>query len=232
MAPEDYKSPMLSLPRALIFDWDLTLADNWPAVHEAINVVRAAWGLNTWEYEESKQCCNLPLRQSFPLWFGDDWKKAREVFYERYAHIHLGMLGAIPGAEELLRWLQTQNIPAFIVSNKQGSVLRKEVEHLRWTPYFKAIVGSSDASRDKPEREPVDLALSKAGMKADDLAIWFVGDMDSDMLCARNAGCTPVLLHNRFDPEQLNVSLSFSDCHALQSLLYSLAKKNKSPKEA
>ena len=222
----------LTLPHAIIFDWDLTLVDNWLSVQESLNVARSAYGLETWDLETSKKCCNQPLRKSFPLWFGDDWKRAQKIFYENYNKTHLKLLKAMPGAEDLLRWLKDQSIPAFIVSNKQGKPLRQEAEHLQWIHFFAAIVGSMDAERDKPERAPVDKALQSAGMKADDPSIWFVGDSESDVKCARNAGCTAVLIDRDPHAKLLNPDLTFSDCHELQSLLYSLANNNKSLKEA
>ncbi len=111
--------------------------------------------------------------------------------------------------EELLRWLKSQNIPAFVVSNKRGDYLRYEAEKLNWEDLFAAIVGAQDAPRDKPDRAHVDLALHKAGMTAD-ADVWFVGDSDTDVLCARNAGCTPVLIGDADDATRLSVALNFS----------------------
>ena len=50
---------------------------------------------------------------------------------------------------------------------------------------------------DKPAVAPVEMALAGSGVSrgAD---VWFVGDTDIDMICAVNAGCTPILL--RADP--------------------------------
>ena len=80
-----------------------------------------------------------------------------------------------------------------VVSNKKGSILRREAAHLGWEPWFGRLVGAEDAAEDKPARAAVDLALEDSGLAAGP-EIWFVGDTDIDMACAHAAGCTAILL--------------------------------------
>ena len=79
-------------------------------------------------------------------------------------------------------------------------------------------MGAFDAARDKPAREPVDMALAPAGL-APGADVWFVGDADIDMECAYGAGLTPILVRpaapgegefSRFPP-----ALYFPDCDSL-----------------
>jgi len=216
----------LTLPHTIIFDWDNTLADSWGTITEAINTTRSAFGMDTWTIIEAKKLCTLAARDSFPQWFGTDSKRALDIFFSTYNKTHLDNIKPLPGADELLRWMKAEKIHAFIVSNKRGDTLRREVVHLGWADLFEAVVGSMDAQRDKPERDPVDLALKHVGLRANDPNIWFVGDTHADVECARNSGCTPVLIHNNADAEKLNVDLVFSDCIELKSLLYNEANKN------
>ena len=222
----------LGLPRAIIFDWDHTLVDTWDVITLAINETRGNYGMDIWSVEQTRLNATMSLKDSFPKIFGDRWKQARSIFVEKYNKLNLAHLKTMPGSQDLLSAIKHLDIPLFVVSNKQGPTLRQEAEHLGWTVFFAAIVGSMDAKRDKPERDPVDKALHQAGMKADDPAIWFVGDSESDVKCARNAGCTSILIDRNPDAELLNTDLIFSDCHELQSLLYSLANNKKSLKEA
>ena len=83
-----------------------------------------------------------------------------------------------------------------LVSNKQGALVRREVAQLGWSGYFTGVVGAGDAARDKPAREAVDLALARCSVSAG-RSVWLVGDTDTDMLCAKNAGAVPVLLRAR-----------------------------------
>lgn len=201
----------MQLPKAVIFDWDNTLVDNWSSITASINLTRAAFGLDTWTELQVRERCNRALDQSFPEWFGDEWEQARDMYRGHFRGIHLQGLATMAGAGELLCALESRRIPLFVVSNKLGDLLRREAEYLGWTARFKAIIGSRDAARDKPERDPVDLALGKHGMISD-ASVWFVGDTHLDVECARNAGCTPILVHNMAEAERSDVSLAFSGC--------------------
>ena len=80
-----------------------------------------------------------------------------------------------------------------VVSNKTGSYLRAEADHLGWTPLFGRLVGAQDAPRDKPAPEPIHLALSAGAVTAGP-DVWFVGDAPIDVLCGRAAGCTTIIV--------------------------------------
>src|SRR5215470_9527926 len=41
-------------PRALLFDWDNTLVDNWDIITEAMNAVYDAFGMARWTVAEAK----------------------------------------------------------------------------------------------------------------------------------------------------------------------------------
>jgi phosphoglycolate phosphatase len=206
------------LPRAVIFDWDNTLVDSWEAIREAMNTVLAHFGRPLWTMEQIHANCVRAARDSFPEWFGDRWQEASDVFYARFSAVQMANLSPLPGAEPLLKWLGEQNIPSCVVSNKNGSYLRREADVLGWNRYFASIVGSTDAPRDKPAREHADHALRLAGLEGGD-DIWFVGDSDADIACARNAKLTPVLIGNREFAQKLGVDLCVSDCRALLDLL-------------
>jgi phosphoglycolate phosphatase len=64
---------------------------------------------------------------------------------------------------------------------------------LGWDRWFGSLVGAPDASADKPDRAPVDLALQASGI-APGQGVWFVGDTAMDLACAHAAGCVPVLV--------------------------------------
>jgi len=181
------------LPRAVLFDWDNTLVDTWPTIHESLNVTLTAMGHAAWTMEETKIRVRRSLRESFPDLFGDRWQDARDLFYEHYEKIHLHMLAVRPGAEEALRYLAAQGIYLGVVSNKSGPHLRGEAEHLRWSHFFGRVVGATDAPRDKPDPCTIALALSGSSV-APGREVWFVGDTWIDMECARRSGCVGVLV--------------------------------------
>lgn len=213
------QSPTPPFPSAVIFDWDNTLIDNWDAIAEALNKVRALNGLETWTVPEARLKSSRALRVSFPEWFGDKWEEMRDIFYDHFHKIQIERLKVLPGAEELLLWLRDRNIPLFVVSTKKNILLRAEAQHLGWTDHFVSIIGSLDVPKDKPHRLSVDTALQKAGLKADTPAVWFVGDTHVDVECALRSGCTPVLVGNLQQGQKLGIKCNFSDCVMLRTAL-------------
>ena len=183
-------------PEAVLFDWDNTLVDTWVVIHHALEETFLAMGEEPWTLEETKARVRQSAREAFPRLFGPRAAEASEIFYRAFEGNHLELLRELPGASDMLGAIKQTGCFLGVVSNKQGYLLRREAEHLGWTAFFGGLVGASDATRDKPAVEPVELALSASGAVLGP-HVWFVGDTDIDMLCAQNAGCTSVLLRDR-----------------------------------
>jgi phosphoglycolate phosphatase len=125
--------------------------------------------------------------------FGERWLEARDIFYRGFSEVHLRTLRPMPGAAALLEALTASGIYLAVVSNKTGKFLRLEAAHLEWDSHFSRLIGATDAVKDKPAVEPVDLALAGSGISRG-AAVWFVGDGAVDVECARNAGLTAILV--------------------------------------
>lgn len=186
-------APRLSRPRAILFDWDNTLVDNWQVIRAALNAALTAMGQAPWSLAETKARVRASLRDSFPTMFGERWREAEKIFYDRFAETHLAELREMPGAGRLLAGLAGAGVTLGVVSNKRGGYLRAEAAHLGWAGHFHRLVGSGDAKVDKPAAAPVHLALEGAAI-APGPGVWFVGDADIDLVCAAASGCLPVLL--------------------------------------
>lgn len=180
------------IPRAILFDWDLTLVDNWAAILEALNTTLTAMGQRPWTAEEARIGVRKSLRDSFPDMFGSRWREARDIFYATFAARHLETLEPMPGAADMLAAFHASGLYLGVVSNKTGEYLRREADHLGWERYFAKLVGAMDAKEDKPAVAPVEMALEGSAI-ARGPEVWFVGDGAIDMECAHNAGCYPVL---------------------------------------
>lgn len=187
------ESLLVARPRAILFDWDNTLVDSWPVIHDALNVTLTAFGLSPWTMEETRARVRKSMRDSFPALFGDRWEEAGEVFYRRYGAIHADLIRPAEGAEAALEELSAAGFYLGVVSNKKGDFLREEAARLGWDGYFGRLVGAFDAARDKPASDAVNLALSGSGV-AGGADVWLVGDTDIDLECALNAACVPILL--------------------------------------
>lgn len=213
----------LSRPRAILFDWDNTLVDTWTVIHAALVPTFEAMGIAPWTLEECRQRVRGSARDEFPKLFGERTPEATKLFYDHFEATHLELLRELPDAGTLLAGLAGQGTYLGVVSNKRGTTLRKEAAHIGWDGHFRRLVGATDAARDKPAPDPVILALSERGGGSTGSDVWFVGDTDIDMLCAVNAGCTPVLLRPEAprdgEFQGCMPNLHVPDCRALAELL-------------
>jgi phosphoglycolate phosphatase len=180
-------------PRAVLFDWDNTLVENWHSVQAALNLTLAEFDKAPMDMEQVMFQGRHSARDIFPKLFGEDSGRAREIFLEHFTQHHLSGLNIMPGAVALLDVLAEFDVPLAIVSNKKGDLLRREIDFLGWTERFASIVGAQDASADKPDPAPVHLALNGSQSPPYD-DIWLIGDTDIDMRTAVAAGCYPILI--------------------------------------
>lgn len=157
--------PNLPKPTAVLFDWDNTLVDTWPIIHDALVETFTHMGTEPWSLEETKRKVGKSLRDHFPSLFGARWEEAGSVYTNSYRANHLNKLSGLPQAQELIEFLAGTKLFRGIVSNKQGPVLRKEAGHMGWDKHFQILIGALDAKRDKPFADPALLALEKAALK-------------------------------------------------------------------
>src|SRR5262245_52054407 len=129
-------------PTILLYDWDNTLVDGWAGIAAALNAVFARFDLPLWTVADARARVRLSFRESFPVLFGADWERARDIFLAELRARHLQHVNPMPGAAEALAagaaW------PQGVVSNKNGRFLRAEVQHLGWNHHFGAVVGAGD----------------------------------------------------------------------------------------
>ena len=104
-------------------------------------------------------------------------------------------IGAImPHADELLRYLEENNIRYGIISNIgwSGKALTDRMNRLFPDNHFEFIIASSEYGLRKPDKLLFDIALRKAGLPAEN--VWFCGDsIENDVKGAISAGMFPVL---------------------------------------
>lgn len=203
------KAALLALPKpkAVIFDWDNTLVDTWPLIQTAIDKTMGAMGREAWGLEKVRNEVHKSMRESFPTIFGENWEAAGEIYKNTYRSIHLEQIQLLPNAMKLINKLEENGIMQFIISNKIGATLRKEVTRLEIDKKFFAIIGAGDAAYDKPSKDPVELALLGSDLDPKKDEIWFVGDTIADVECAYNSGCRPIVYGHSSNEVSKTISL-------------------------
>lgn len=191
--------------------------DTHPALAAAMNVTLQTFGQEPWTFEQWSDWLGKSANDAFPDLFGDDWEKAKQVYFDSYAETHLETLLLKEGAEELITSLSVSTLFLGVVSNKSSGYLRAEVSHLNWNGHFGHLVGAGDSARDKPAPDPVHDALKAGGHEAG-LHVWFVGDNDVDVACGRAAGCTTILIGDGYPEAQPDRRLT--DLLAAKALIH------------
>jgi len=175
--------------KAVFFDWDGTLVDSLPMLFKAHNHARVHMGHPEWTREEYMKAIVYSSRELYPRLYGDRAEEARAVLTEFINANHINQIKVLEGAQEVLDYLHEQEIPMGIVSNKTHEFLVREIEHLGWNKYFGIYNGAGIAEKDKPSGVPLIHALGMHPLKPDIANVLYVGDMESDLGCAAEAGC-------------------------------------------
>ncbi len=190
----------IAMPKTVLFDWDNTLVDTWPIIHQALCDTFAPFGMEPWSMEQVKAHVARSMREAFPDIFGSKAEEAGEAYIAAYRKYQYAWLKPLPDAKETMERLRALPLALGVVSNKRSEFLHKEIEHLGWGGYFDVIVGAGDAEHDKPHAAPALLALSRIEKSADK-SVWFIGDSNADLECAYNAALTPVLFGELIEAE-------------------------------
>ena len=213
----------LKYPKAVFFDWDGTLVDSYKFLHNAHNYAQRALGIRECSIEEFGVYFGRPREILYKDMYGEQGEEAKGHFETYVRQNHLKDIIALPGAIDVLQTLKKLGIPTGVVSNKKGAFIRAEITNFGWDHFFVSIVGAAEAAHDKPSGAPLLLAIEKANIPHPPSDIWFVGDTETDLACAKEAGspCIFVTTPHSEQPysEKYSPALVVANCHALNDFL-------------
>lgn len=192
-------------PSAVFFDMDGTLVDSYGFLMNAHNHVREAFGQPAFTQDEFLYNLSRTTRDVYRDLYGDQEAEAKKILYAYVESHRSERMTPMAGAGDLLRFLSAQGIALGVVSNMTPKLLRSQIADLGWAAYFgDAVVGAGDAAEPKPSAAPLLLAAERAGISFVPERVWMVGDTETDIACARAAGCVAVLLRSRRDAGTLS----------------------------
>ncbi len=175
---------------AVVFDWDNTLVDTQDNISNAVKHTLDLMGSGSKVVDRNSH----ESRKSYMVnLFGDQWKKANQIYQKYLDNALLQNITLNEGIEKMLQTLKSHNIYLAIVSNKKNTNLRQEVAYFKLDSYFERIVGSCDTAEDKPSATPLLFALEESTLPVNRENVFFVGDSITDILCAQNANCLPIV---------------------------------------
>lgn len=194
--------------KALIFDFDGTLADTMPSIVETARQVLLGFGLKEDELGDLKRLVGPPFPQAFAQIYGMSMDDAIEVT-DRYRKVYnvkgLAAWPAFDGVEEMLHELKRRGFSLAIASSKGDWLVNKAVSDNGFETVFDAVCGKQndmtytkvDAIRD---------ALAALGAESADAVM--VGDRKHDAIAAAELGipCIGVLWGHTGSAEELEAA--------------------------
>ena len=101
-----------------------------------------------------------------------------------------------PTVVETLETLLQRGARLAVVSNKAEHLAVKCLDELDLTRFFNVVVGGDTMQVAKPAAEPALYACNELATSVD--GTLFVGDSQTDLECARNAGCDVAIFRNGY----------------------------------
>ncbi len=184
--------------RAVIFDLDGTLVDTAPDLMHATNHVLEGLGRRAISMDEvrafvghgARALVTRGLAATGGLPENYDVEPDYRRFVDYYARNIAHGSQPFPGLIPLLDRLKAEGFGLGVCTNKLEGLSVQLLDALNLSQYFGAIVGPDTIGIAKPDPRPFREAVARLGLDTP-LAI-MVGDSETDILTARNAG-VPVL---------------------------------------
>lgn len=198
---------ILTLPKAVLFDFDGTLADTAPDLVAATQNLLRAQGRDELPYALLRQVCSSGARGLLGVAFGltrddDEFEPMRQGFLREYRACLTQHTRLFDGVPALLRRLAERNIAWGIVTNKATDLTTPIVQHLLFNQAMPpgTVVCGDTTAYSKPHPAPVLKACADLGFAPQDC--WVVGDDRRDIQAAVAAGCQPVAVSFGYHPDE------------------------------
>jgi 2-phosphoglycolate phosphatase len=179
--------------RAVLFDFDGTLADTAGDLAAALNHLRIQKGFKEIAVSEVRPYASMGARGLLRIGFGltpedADYPRLREAFLEFYDGRVCVETRLFPGMRELLDALVFRKIAWGVVTNKAARFTHRIVQALALQPG--CVVCGDSTPHLKPHPAPLQLASRILGVPVENCM--YVGDDLRDVQAARAAGMRPV----------------------------------------
>lgn len=193
--------------RAVIFDLDGTLVDTAPDLMRATNHVLESLGRRPISMEEvrsfvghgARALLTRGLAATGGLPEGYDVEPDYIRFVDYYSQNIAEGSTPFPGLIRLLDRLKAEGFGLGVCTNKLEGLSVQLLDALKLSPYFGAVVGPDTLGIAKPDPRPFREAVSRLGLIAPRALM--VGDSETDILTARNAGVPVIAVPFGYTPK-------------------------------
>lgn len=169
--------------KAIIFDWDGTLADSANlgllAFQNAFAEMGVAFPRDLYEAHYSPNWYSIYEAMSLPR---DKWGIADQLWLKHYGEQTAPLLN---GAAETVLTLKRKGYRLGVVSSGSESRVRRELDLSRLAEVFAALICNEHIVNKKPHPEGLELALRRLNSKPDESV--YVGDAAEDVQMGKRA---------------------------------------------
>jgi len=172
--------------RAILFDLDGTLIDQFTAIHRAFSRTLSKMGISEPSYNEVRRAVGGASEATMTKLIGSSRaKEAVSILRPIFEEEMLNELTCLPYVERGLERITKRKISCAILTNKYGPHARSACKHLGLSKYFQFILGAGDTNWKKPEPQLTQLALRKIGLSSTETI--YVGDSPYDYETAKKS---------------------------------------------
>ena len=179
-----------------VFDMDGTILNTIDDLTDATNHALEACGYPVHTVDEVRFYVGNGIakliERATPAGTSDEMReKVRAKFMDYYSVHSADKTGPYDGIGELLKRLRAAGVKTAVVSNKPDVAVRDLVVKY-FDGLFDAAVGDMEGQRTKPAPDMCNKVFEKLGMAPEDAV--YIGDSDTDIQTARNAGTDEILV--------------------------------------
>lgn len=206
--------------RAVLFDWDGTVADTRPGIFNSVRYAIGRYGIADRPDDELRYFIGPPLYDGFEHVFGVSPELANELtdtYRVYYRDKGIFECNVYDGVGDLLRELHDAGVKTAVVSSKPKEFLDRLVEHFGLAEHLDAVVGPAMDNHNSNKTVLVNQALKELMLLPSTVAM--IGDRHFDMEGAKAAGVNAVgVLYGYGTEEELCAAGADAVCEQVADL--------------
>ncbi len=189
-----------SWPRGLVFDLDGTLIDSAPDLAAALNLALKSRNQPELPVEKVRLMIGAGVPKLIERGFAahnitldtEEIKELTGPFLEYYDAHATDLTTVYPDVVETLKKYADSPVKTGICTNKPTEAARIILQQLGIDDYIDVVMGGTSGFPKKPDPQVVHACIREMGCAPEDCL--YVGDSETDVLTARNAGLKIVVL--------------------------------------
>lgn len=193
-----------ALFRAILFDFDYTLADSSRGVIDSVRFALGELGFSPVPDDATCRTIGLSLPDTLSALTGPQPPEISEafarLFVEQADRVMADETVLLPGVRETMSRLRACGLALGIVSTKYRRRIQTILGREGLLAPFAAVVGGEDVSKHKPDPESLWLAIAQLGVGLKEAL--YVGDSVTDAEAARRAGIAFVAVLSGTTPRE------------------------------